>query len=215
MHNDNKTRAWQVYRDFHDRGIDALTEDEFSKVWDGLAPYVQAVIKGKSYSCSDFDLDDYMAEAQFMLWQRMCHRKLPAQDPAIFIGAVKVMTRQMVIDCHRKNQAQERIRGGYAGQSDISMECGQLERLGAAEMLKKHMTMIARLVVQRSRFKEVNLKLANQIVMLLQKESPLKHVLDVIERTGFWDAKFLLEHLQVLYRWSYYEVREQTLGMVA
>jgi hypothetical protein len=215
MPNDSKTKSWEAYREFYNRSGESPTEDEFTNIWRGLAPYVRAVIKGKVYNCSDFDLDDYMADAQFMLWERMCQRKLPVQQPAIFIAAVKVMTRQMLIDCHRKNDAERRTRDGYADRVESVHQPCFATQMWAVEMLKKHKMMIARLMSKRSRFKEVNLKLTAQIVVLFQKNAKLALVIDVIERTGYWDPKFLLEHLQVLYRWCYYELRAQTLGLVA
>jgi len=215
MRSDKKTESWRAYKKFYDGSTETPTDAEFVRIWNGLSPYVKAVIKGKVYNCSEFDMDDYLADAQLLLWQRMCQRKLPVEGPAIFIGAVKVMTRQMLIDTYRKNDAERRTRNSYADRIETTHQPCFATKLWAGELLKKHQNVLAEMMVARSRFKEVSFRLTSQLVVLFQRSSKMSHILDVIERTGYWDPKFLLEHLQVLYRWCYYDLRTQTLGLAA
>jgi preprotein translocase subunit Sss1 len=207
--------AWEAYRDFYGRTCRCPTDDEYTKIWDGVGAYIRTIIKTHTYVNCNFDMDDLMADAQLTLWQRICQRNLPVQDPVTFIGAVNVMTRQMLIDTHRHNGAEQRTRTSYADRVELVTQPCFVTQMWAAEMLKKHQVLIARMMAKRSRFKEVTIKLSTDFVILLQKNAKLSDILDVIRRTGYWDPKFLLEHMQVLYRWSYYDLREQMLDLVA
>ena len=213
-----KERAFELYKCFHERGTEAPTEEEFDEISRCLYHHIRMVVTRQVFECSNFDLDDYMAEAMLLLWQRICQRVMPVQSIAMFIGALTVMTRQMLIDQYRKDRTRNSL---CVLQADTGMEFTSEKRycvsnkVAAAEMLKKHQRLIAKLMAKRSRFSEVNVNVSSQLVMLFQKNAKLPLVLDVLERTGYWDPRFLLEHIQVLYRWCYYDVREQILGLAA
>ena len=204
-----RSKAWEVYCSYYDCVDESMAEMDFEEVSRSLDKYLRDIINGQVYGCSEFDMDDYLADAQLLLWQRLSTRVLPPHDQLMFLGAVKMVVRRMLIDNFRRQDAQQRAVDSYSEKVVPSYEVCHVTRLWATTVLKKHKTILARAMSKRSRFPVVTQKLALKVIDLFHEDAKLAEIVDVLEQTEFWDCFFLLAYLQVLYRWSCYDLRDQ------
>jgi len=208
---DVKRRAWELYRAYSS-GTALLAEDDFAAMWDLLKSTVKAwVCKMSTVRCS-FDLDDLMADSQVAIWTALQQQTVPHETDKAFIGTLRKIVRQVLVDGYRNRQARNKASKVYASERSLDYGCCPVTTLWAADLCESRHDRLAEEMCKRSRFGEVTVSLCRRVITLFEKASPLGVVLEVIENTGFWDPGFLLEHLQVLYRWAYYELRQDVLG---
>lgn len=206
MPSDYKTKAYDLYLEYHGSKTQKLPEDLFEKIWNILRPYVTVVIRGKDYNVSDFDLEDHLAEVQAELWRRLCERKLPVDGPALFIGAVRLITRHLLIDIHRKNTAEERSRGHYADSTETEYLPSYSGKMLARDLVCHHKDVIAKEMAKRARIAEVDFDLCRYYVELVERKEPIRLFMDAMEMTNYWDPHFLYVYVTVLHRWVYFDV---------
>lgn len=208
MADNSLTTAWKCYSGYCQSNSHELVDGQFETIWSGVSKYVRSVIRSKAFTCSQFDLDDRISDVQLSLWQRMRTKKLPCKSLAIFVASLKVVTRQLVIDAYRTAQADERGRSEYAARSSYEFCSSHTSRLSAMEVLAKYKDILAAMMVEHSRFSVVNFSLAKEAAGLFLRDARFCFLHDIASRSGFWDPGFLVGHLQVIFRWAYYDLRE-------
>jgi len=212
---DYKMKAFHAYCEYAAGNETSMPEDRWVAIWSVIKHYVTAVIKGKDYNCSEFDLDDHLAELQLELWSRLSQRKIPCDSPSLFVGSVRVVTQQFLIGNHRKTQAEERSRDKYAESTEPGQEPNLHGKLWAAHLAGWHKDVIAEKMAGRARFDVVDFDLCRNYVELECRNADSRTIEEMIIETGYWDPGFMYTYLTILYRWVYYDVTYGPEALVA
>jgi len=184
-------------------------------VWTDSCRYLRKLVCKRTPNCCPFDQDDYLADVRVEAWLRIRDRALPCESLPAFESALARLVLQVVVDQHRINTVDERTVRTYSECREVVYESCHATELWASETRESRQERIATEMVRRSRFDAVTQLLCKRVIRLLERGASLGVMLGALESSGFWDLGFLLEHLQVLYRWAYYELRRESLGLAA
>lgn len=176
---------------------------------------MKQLVRKRTQNYCPFDQDDYLADVRAAAWLRIRDRALPCESLPVFEAALARLVLQVVVDQHRINIVDERAIRTYSECRDVEYEKCHATELWANETREGRQERIATEMAYRSRFAAVTATLCKRVIRLLERGASLGVLLGALEPSGFWDLGFLLEHLQVLYRWAYYELRRESLGLVA
>lgn len=213
MDNDRRDKAWALYKDYH-QDSSLLSDELFVNIWDHVSAPVYAWVKRTYPKKYQYELvEDLLADSKLEIWLAIRDRSLPADNSKRFMGALFCIVKRCIIGEHRKRTSAAKVDSKYTENRPKSYECCPTTELWVSKLHDSKVDLLAEAMVQRSRFQGVVTEsLCRRVVLLLEKAVPLGMVLEVVESTGFWDPGFLLEHLQVLYRWAFHDLRKDAIA---
>lgn len=206
--------VWETYRDFYQLS-GPLSEHIFDSVWSGVQERLIYLIRKRTTKLCEFDREDLLSDVRTEIWLRMRDRNLPCDSLSVFNSALAKIVQQVVVDQYRTMLFAAKATRIYTECRESVYEECRVTELWANETRESRHERIAIAMVRKSRFVEVTVPLCKRIIRLLEREASLGVMLEALETSGFWDLGFLLEHMQVLYRWAYHELRCESLGWVA
>lgn len=215
MSSDYKMKAYNAYREYVSSEDTTLSEERWTEIWSVIQHYVKAVIKGKDYNCSDFDLDDHLSEVQMKLWSQLSAKTVPHDTPSLWVGSIKVVTQRFLIDCYRRDQTETKSRETYGDQQNAVHEQDLNNKLWASHIVGWHKDLIAVKMAERSRFELVDYDLCRNYVELESRDADAQAMIDMIAETEYWDPGFLYRYMTILFRWVYYDVNYGPDSLVA
>jgi len=176
--------------------------------------FVVSCVKGRAFSACTFD--DFLNECLLKVWDLATRMILPHDRVVRFVEGIKTVIKNRCTDLLRTSASYDNLLQRYtwiAGFGTLpsmtpeSICCTQ-------EIVDVHLDLIVKGMMDRSRFPVITESLCRAVAKKMYDKCPDSELRPVIKGANLFRFDFMIGYMPMLYRWTFYELRDEVLAML-